>query len=428
MTPLEEAVRQALRVRAAEIRPPLPPLDLRRTHAWGRNPRVAYLRWTSAHLRWLGPVVAVIAVLAIIAGTLLSRGAEQRPVTPGAAQLEAGSGDIETSVPPYYVALVASHSVNGRTTGVATVRDTASGHVIARVRAPKPYQGFIKVSGATDDRTFVLLAIGAPGQNGVQPERFYLLRIAPATSWPADEAELTALPATDVSGGKQVDAMSLSPNGANLAAILNIGIWDYLYVYNLYTGKTRVWIRQLCSDCRQTELGDAEGPVDGASVSLSWTLNSQYLAFIAGAGVSQLRLLNLSLPGNNVQPNSTVIPVRGVPVAHWNWAVLTPDGETVFVGYRAMRGRSLLYSIARFSTVSGKLTGINKLTAFDEGRPTRYDYGYEHPAGIDEVEWTSYDGSEAVVMDAGPGSSAGIYNGSRYTPIPWPRNVVDAAW
>lgn len=428
MTQLEEAIRQALRVRATEIRPPLPPLDLRRTHAWGRNPRVAYLRWTSAQLRWLGPAVAVIAVLAVVAGTLLSRGAEQRPVTSAGAQIETGSGDIETSVPPYYVALVASHSVNEQTTGVATVRDTATGHLIALVTAPKPYQGFIKVSGATDDRTFVLLAIGAPDRNGVQPERFYLLHISPRPSWPADEAQLTPLPASDISGGKLVAAMSLSPNGANLAAILDIGIWDYLYVYNLYTGKTRVWIRQLCSDCRQTELGDAEGTVNGASVSLSWTLNSQYLAFISGAGVSQLRLLNLGLPGDNIQPNSTVIPIRGVPVAHWNWAVLTPDGRTVFIGYGVMRGHSLWYSLARLSAASGKLTSINKLTAVSEGRPTRYVYGYEHPAGIDEVLWTSYDGSEAVAIDAGPGPSAGLYAGSRYTPIPWPEHVIDAAW
>jgi hypothetical protein len=293
MTQLEEAIRQALRVRAGEIRPPLPPLDLRRTHAWGRNPRVAYLRWSSAQLRWLGPAAAVIAVLALVAGILLSRGAEQRPTTQSRAQIETSSGEIETSVPPYYVALVAGQSLSARSTGVVTVRNTATGHVLARVRAPAPYDGFVKVSGATDDRTFALLAVGAPEPSGVRPERFYLLHIDPMSApWPAGSAQLAALPATDIPGGDQVDTLALSPNGADLAAILQLGAWNYLHVYNLYTGATRVWTRKLCAKCGPTGFylppatpsPAAEPP---PAPVLSWSLNSTTLAFIPSTGAGQ---------------------------------------------------------------------------------------------------------------------------------------------
>jgi hypothetical protein len=410
MTQLEDGIRRALRARASEVRPPLPPLDLRSAHARGRNPRVVYLRWASEQLRWLGPAAAVVAVLALVAGALLARAdLASKPKTPAAAQIQTGGGEIETGVPHYYVALVNDGPVVPAAVpkAVATVRDTATGTVIASVAPPAPYSSFDNVTGATDDRTFVLLAVGSPHNPFPPSERFYLLRIHPNAKTAAGRASLTPLPANDISGGNQVQAMSLSPNGAKLAAILQnaTAASNYLYVYNLVTGATRVWTRKTCGTCRATGIDVPAGDAP----ALSWTLDSKALAFTP-VPASQLRLLDLSGPGDNVQPDSTVFPVRGVPVADWDYAVMAPNGRTVIVCYGETHGQSQLFFLARFSAVTGKLTGLSKGTA------------------VDDVLWTSYNGSDAIVMNDWPSQSAGVYTGSHYTPLRWPRNVVDAAW
>jgi hypothetical protein len=77
---------------------------------------------------------------------------------------------------------------------------------------------------------------------------------------------------------------------------------------------------------------------------------------------------------------------------------------------------------------TGTLTRINKLTISDPGG--RYS-GYLGVAviGPDDVMWTSYDGSKVIVANVRPGTpNASIFSGSRYTPIPWPANIVGAAW
>ena len=62
---------------------------------------------------------------------------------------------------------------------------------------------------------------------------------------------------------------------------------------------------------------------------------------------------------------------------------------------------------------------------------TQYDSG-EHQwfiVGPDDVLWTSYDGSKIIVANVRPGApNASIYSGGLYTPIPWPANIVGAAW
>jgi hypothetical protein len=440
MTELEDGIRRALRARASEIQPPLPSLKLGPRHAPVRVARIAgYRFWTSAQLHWLAPAAAVVVVLALVAGGLLARAELARTTTP-AAQIQTGGGQIQTTVPPYYVALANESPV---TTGqptrtVATVRDTVNGALVASVTPPAPYAMFTKVFGATDDRTFVLLATGRP--NGLNPQRFFLLRIHPLARSVADRTQLTALPATDISGGKQVSAMALSPNGDNLAAILDNpnSSQVYLYVYNLVTGTTRVWVRKPCSDCRQIALGGPDYPVAGAVGSLSWTLSSRSLAFteaVGSRGSFELRLLDLSGPGDNVQPDSAPFAIHGIPpfaihiVPQWNYAVMTPDGKTVFVSYETGRGGSLWFWLARFSAVTDKLTTINKLPVWKAGHPRPDYYGFDHAGGVDEVLWTSYDGNLAVVLNASHGQSAGIYAGTHYTPIPWPtRNAIGAAW
>jgi hypothetical protein len=68
---------------------------------------------------------------------------------------------------------------------------------------------------------------------------------------------------------------------------------------------------------------------------------------------------------------------------------------------------------------------VNKLIGVDaSGHYTGYASGM-----LDDVLWTSYNGSEAIVAGVRPGApNAGIYSGSHYTSIPWPANIEYAAW
>ncbi len=320
---------------------------------------------------------------------------------------------------------------------MATVRATATGAVIARITPPRPYAGFDAVTGAADDRTFVLWARGDTNSHtGVTPERFYLLHIDPAATSAAGRVKLTALPTSDIPTGSQVNTMALSPDGSTLAAVLQNGLTipGQLNVYDLATGATRTWIRRLCSACGQTTI-DGALPAESAPVPvyLSWTANGKSLAFIPDVYAPQLRLLDLGAPGNNVQSASKPFAIHGVPVLEWQDAYLTPDGKTVFITYQESKGQTNWTGLLRFSARTGAMTTINKVIQDLEGRPAG--------GGSDLVLWSNYNGSQLIVTGAGrgldaptkqvlfgPDVTAGIYRGDHYTPIPWPADVIDAAW
>ena len=114
---------------------------------------------------------------------------------------------------------------------------------------------------------------------------------------------------------------------------------------------------------------------------------------------------------------------------------MTPDARTVFISYQEGKGQTNWSGLLRFSARTGKLAMINKVTQTFAGRATG--------GGSDLVLWSSYSGSEFVVTGAqrgpvftskqfpwfaGPDLTAGIYRSHHYTPIPWPADVIDAAW
>jgi|HubBroStandDraft_6_1064221.scaffolds.fasta_scaffold106031_2 WD40 repeat protein len=422
MTELEERLRNAFQAKADDISPELPRLYLQPVRRPGSVTRRGGRRaWPRASRRWLAPVAAAAAVLAVVAAALAAAGALPGIVTPAVAP-------TQVNVPPYYVALTSaapSASVQTPAVKVATVRLTSTGAVIARIRPPRPYTGFLAVSGAADDRTFVLLAQGQPDLHrrfGYLPQAFFILHIDPAATSPASRAQLTAMPATDTPSSRPVQTMALSPDGQSLAALLGTGNGYFLYIYNLATGQTHIWVSKRCSSCQPGVLGDMYSSTSTANaITLSWTRDGRRLAFVAGEG-SQVRLLDLTAPGDNVQPDSKPFAIHGMPVAYWSVVYMTPDGKTLFIGYPTGRGRSNWVGLMRFSVATGKLTSINNLTVVNEGTITGY---IPH---ADAILWSNYNGSKIVVMGARPGQTAGVYSGSSYTPIPWPAYVVDAAW
>ncbi len=426
MTELDDRLRAAFAARADEIPLVAPPLELkpsrRKSGSAGRRRRA----WLRSSRWWLPPLAAALAIVVVVVVVLGLRGGQSPPTAP------AGSAPIQTTVPRYYVAITADRAISGYPypASVATVRATATGTLLATVRPPAPYTGFSEVSGATDDRTFVLLADTRPAIGTAPQNRLYLLHIHPSAASAARRAQLTALPASFVPSGADVATMALSPDGRALAAILTPRIPSQhslpdatLTVDYLATGVTRTWTRYVCArhKCQQAEFGLG---TPGLQIStLTWSQNGKSLAFMVGPGVSQLRLLDLHAAGGNAQADSAPFPVPGVPVAYWTGATITPDARSAYVSYRGLHGLTVFGGLVRYSTRTGQLTALNLLT-FRNGA------GYE-PYGVpmpNDVVWTSYNGSQAIVLDSRPGQTAGVYTGTRYTPLPWPANILDAAW
>jgi hypothetical protein len=438
MTQLEDQLREAFRAKASDITPPPPLLQLQPRPVLGPAAhRGSGWPGTPPQRRWLVPLAAAVAVLAVVAGALVVTNALT-------AQRKQPAALSRIDVPPYYVALDSQRPPSSYPEPVAdaTVRDTSTGAVIARITPPSPYNSFAAVSGAADDRTFVLLAKAPPDPfTGVTPERFYLLRIDPTASSATERAVLTALPVGDIPGvatevplGDEVSSIALSPDGSLLAATLTLpapgrqsshGIQvqeSYLYVYDLTTGTTRTWVWKACGDCQLSSVGNQGGPPD--LVNLSWTSDSKSLAFIAG--LTQLRLLNLSARGGNLQANSRPFAIQR-RVGQWSQAVMTPDGETVFLSFNGTHGRAVWTRLLQFSATTGNLTRINQLTEIEQDGHSA-GYSNSGPLTADTILWTNYDGSKLIVADARRGHTVGVYRGTKYTPLPWPADAIGAAW
>jgi hypothetical protein len=422
---LENRLRAAFRARGSEIPLP-PPLELRR-----RRGAVA----TLASSKWTVSVAAAVAVLAIIAGALAVAGA-----LPG--RQPAPTGPIQTTVPPYYVALIASQPpaqqdwVAPRST-VAVVRATSTGAVVGSVTAPRPY-AFVSVTAAADDRSFVVLAVGpstlsanAPHYQ-VQAQRFFMLRVDPAAATPAARAQLTALPQAGIASTLQVEEMALSPNGQSLAVIFTdpsrmtrTNIPGQLTIFNLADGQRRTWIREFCAygRCAQGPIGDGSIIYEPSAAQLSWTADGRSLLFLTGPAGSQLRLLDVGAAGRSLIADSHALPVRtGIP--NLTDAVITPNGQSVFIEYSTMSGDAASHNfLLRVSAATGRTAAVVQVLR-DARTP-------------DYLLWTNDEGSKFIVFRAAlgfpgrilpSGQTAGIYSGRRYTPIPWPAGVIDAAW
>jgi hypothetical protein len=267
-----------------------------------------------------------------------------------------------------------------------------------------------------------------------------LLHIDPRAPSATERALLTALPARDIPRvarevplPDEVGSIALSPNGSMLAAILNFPVPgmaaqdNYLYVYDLTTGTTRIWVRKLCGSgkCQLATIGNQDfAAYDRPGlVNLSWRADGKSLAFISGPAVVQL---NLSARGNNVQSASTLFVIKA-PVSQWSQAVMTPDAKTVILkNFNFGRGFAESTSLMRSSAATGQVTAINTLPLEQHRHAT--GYSNSGPLEADTILWTNYDGSELIVADARHGHTAGVYSGSDYTPLPWPANIVEAAW
>jgi len=349
-------------------------------------------------VRWLAPAMAMVAVLAVVAGVSLARhDVRQRPAPPGA------SG----TMPAYYATL--SERLNGaKLKRVAlTIRSSATGHVLASTWLPPAPQGPLWISGAADDRTFVLSeGIGS----------YLLLKLSPD----GRIARLSRLPARFFAYHSHPDiyalAGALSPDGREVAFLMNSCLLGSggpsicrvgIRVVSLATGASKTWTESVNPE-KQTVL---------FSLEPSWGDSGREMSFeqvvTPSATPVVYRLLNAAGPGGSLLADSRLIfsfPVVADPEAE---ALLTPDGRALVLQNFANakppgkggRGDAEIRVVER-SVLTGRLLGVLhvlKVPQQDFWNYTYCDILSMGPTGVH------------VLMQC---NDFGRLDGSHFTPLP----------
>jgi hypothetical protein len=418
MTPLQDKLRTALRETADEIPAQAPPLRLSPRPRASRDGRKA--RWRA----WAVPLAAAALVLAAVGASLALAGSLKHQ--PAAATPQAGPA----GVPAHYVALITTAKPQSDVANdlgssslaysAAELRSTQTGAVLARITPPKPYVSFTGVTGAADDRTFVLSAQGPlPSTWPPYPaQRFFLLRIDPAARAGA-RMTLTALPAGYVPAGYGTFDLALSPDGTHLAAQIGdrLGYADKLVVFDLATGTERAWSTRTCAECAPNAGGNLW--MGANPDALSWTADSQHVAFTWN---NTVRLLDTRAAGSNLLTDSKTVATwtGGVRALNqWRGAIITPDGRTV-LGIEQLAGNNLKGPIREHLVSWSAATGqqIAVLNNLDARKLNDYE----------QILYTNDDGSVLVLTYQRPGAKAAIVHDGRSTPIPWSPHIGVAAW
>jgi len=287
MNTTEDRARAAMRAIAGTVND-APPLPLGRSHAGARTRRP---RWRP----WIAPLAAAIAVIAIAVTLVVLRGTPHpRPVTPLPPRPVPSP-----TVPRYYVAV---NQPGEYSPASLVVADSRTGVKLATIE-PLPGTTFTGVTGAADDRTFVVESqpddLGEENEPW-QPRTWYLLRIAPGAT---ATVELHSLPIPRTPAGSGVDAIALSPDGKELAvaiqpdAVNRPGAPVYLRLYSVATGAMlRSWST---TDVTAVFGGPKYSGPDRDTV-ITWLDDGHTLAF----GSSWTTGLPKQADGSDVQPTA----------------------------------------------------------------------------------------------------------------------------
>jgi hypothetical protein len=348
---VEDRVRAATRATADTVRE-IRPLDLPEESPL-RLPRIRLARrWAM----WMAPVTAAAVVAAIALALASVRDARNEPAAPPAPSAVSGTG----AFPEYYAALddpagtAFDGSGPGRNPGTLNlvVGDTRTGKRLVTFNPPKG-QTFGGVTGAADDRTFVVGAWQFPAPPGIytsNPAAWYLLRIAPGSRHPAT---LTRLSIPGQPTGTAVSGIALSPNGRELAVMFQRGTWFKgptgpltLQIYSIPSGRT---VRTWAADTKGFPAGFGWYWGRYSNSSVTWPADGHTLAFAYGilggangpplggvfSGVT-LRTLNLTRPGHDLLADSKVVfSLKAAKIPRCDTLQLTADGRTALCGTQA---------------------------------------------------------------------------------------------
>jgi hypothetical protein len=410
--------------------------------------------------RWparLVPLSAAAAVIAVAVTLIVIRDFPRVGMQPagvaGTASGAAGSGPATgpEALPAYFVAL-------GRRQDPVIVGETRTGRVLATVPSPAGAM-FAGVTGAADDRTFVLDAMPKQADpTAVGKRTWYLLRVTPGTATPTRLVKLAipSVPARDA-----IEGIALSPDGTKLAVLCQGGAPAAgpftLRVYSVADGAlVHGWTGTDPSNGFYS-YGSAAPPDNNHT--LSWAADGRRLAFAFRSSKATdysvyLRMVDLTGPGEDLFADSTVILKIAVSAAG-NSAIwceslaVTGDGRAAVCGAMLQRvaptgitldtdtrpvsqadcagPAELAYpGIAQVSLASRKLTKVLyqvKLACMVNGTSAVL---WASPSGQAVLSWVSYTSgpslrshTEVVLADHGtvtrltwPGADTLLYNGA----------------
>jgi len=416
----------------------LPPLQLDEPARGGERARRVRPAWVAPLAA--AAAIVVVAVASATAGSMLARSVPAHPTDPAgvtqggpASSATAVQGMAEsrafTGVPPYYVAV--------KNSSEAVVRATATGATLATIPTRTPFVG---VTGAADDRTFVLDAqrqVMGPTVLWPQQPKFYLLRLTASGA----EKSFTQLTLPALPNGVSVTGLALSPDGGKLAIEVDrqlAGNPEFLAirVYTLATGTSRAWSTNGLEDS-EDPTGFTGSGVDGAA-SISWAANSRTLAFdwqddSGGYGV---RLLDTGASGGNLITDSRlavtefILTAKAPPMPPPDYfsscvtdAIMSADGSSVVCGYatgtlRSANAYRTTTGFIRYSTKTGKTEQVYGVSTFNG-----------QSGGDISVWWTNATGKTLIGGIGTPsGIRVGVITGQTFTPLPGSGGLGAVAW
>jgi hypothetical protein len=399
---LEDKVRSATRAQAQTLREVRPlrltpdPADTRkRPSRLGRPARARLSRG------WLGPAAVAVLVVAIAIALVVVRDiprGRMAPAPPSVAQAYAGVG-----VPTYYVT---AYQPSGSSLNSLVIGRTLTGVRLATI-APPPHTRWVGVTGAADDRTFVVTALPVSrGLQLMQPVTWYLLRITPGHR-PGYQLTRFAIPNLR---SWDVEGIALSGSGHELAVTLLSAAQELnpaggvLRIYSVASGKLlRNWST---NDSNLTIYGSYPGV---QTPGLSWTDGDQAVVFPTftlssglpkNAPLETLRLIEATAKSGSLLAASRLfwaMPRTAGPRApagcNAGIALATLDEKTVVCVTRPMWNGNNAQDRATFAWLAYSLSA-----------PTVARFLYQVTVhgplshfGAGDVLWTSGSGSSVII-------------------------------
>lgn len=309
--------------------------------------------------RWIVALAAAASVIAVVAGSLLATGVLSgdnahpgktgRPYPPAARPRPATLDGL----PAYFLALgyrpAGAKPGRGHWTGrlipqAADIVVTATGEVAATGTLPG---GMTRIAAGRDGAFYAAVT-------GVQATKFYEIRL-PASGAVAKVTRLPipALPAAHGLAG-QVDDMTASPDGSQLAISTDVQHGDTSDVQNLIVASTATGTERRWTTPPQDSSGSM-GPISW--LADSHTLAVNWLGF-SSATPSSLRLLDTAAPGTDLLSSRAVLPLN---ISQFSDFSISPDGRAL-IGIAdhpksapVVQGRTVVQgSVIEFSARTGQ--------------------------------------------------------------------------
>jgi hypothetical protein len=386
MTISQDQFRTAIRDVANEVTErDVPPLSLPDDELAAR--RVAR-RLRDNNLRLLAPLAAAVAVIAVIATSVVligSHSPRSRSSASTAVPIHLG----RDGVPPYYLATLGTR---------AEIRATATGATIASVRTPGPFRAMV-AAGAAGYWTFVLAPYNTLPNPGAASVRYFLAQFNPVTA----RLTLRSLALANAPGASSLLGLALSPNGRELAIAAQAKAANGQFhadvrVYSLVSHRVKVW--------------QATGLIFNPDAGLSWSGDGTLaFNFLNGSRTrpAGVWLLNTATGGGALFSDSRLAVAAHQPAGFGQAGdgVLTTNGKEVVAPESRNGSRTYTYEWRVFSAATGKLMQVRypQTSGAENGQ-------------IPQIAWTGESGRVLVVAPAIGKVGFGVLRGTHFTPIP----------